>query len=47
MREPDVAAREGHPPATDEAATGETENQATADQTTQECGHEEAMETAE
>ena len=46
-REPEVAAREGHPPATDEAAAGETEDQITADQTSQECGHEEAMETAE
>ena len=46
-REPEVAAREGHPPATDEAATRKTEDQATAGQTSQECGHEEAMETAE
>ena len=45
--DPEVAAQEGHPPETDEAASRKTEDQATAGQTSQECGHEEAMETAE
>ena len=33
--------------ATDEAATRKTEDQVTAGQTSQECGHDEATETAE
>ena len=46
-REPEVAAQERHPPATDEGASRKTGDQATDGQTSQECGHEEAMEIAE